>query len=487
MLLLAWIIEGDFRQKYRLLKENKIIWIFLILPLLHLIWLINTSDFQYALKDIKIKLPLLVFPLLLGTSKPLSGKELKLVMASFVIAVFSGTMVTSAILAGIYPHPHQNVRDSSIFISHIRFGLMILFSLAILFFYLLPEQNVRKSKKRYYLIPLFIWFLIFLVILQSLTSWVIFFLSGYILFIVFYGHIQSPKIRAGIWLFLITLLLFIGALFGKVTYDFYFRPNLPFSELPEKTVHGNMYYNDTISTRKENGYYIDILICKDEMRKTWSDLSQLPYEGKDFNGFPIESTLIRYLASKGLPKDEDGIKQLDREDINMIEKGYASCVYRNRFIPYVKIYELFWELDTYFKEGDANGKSVAQRFEYSKTALHIIARNFWFGVGTGDLDAAYEKAYQEIHSKLNREFQHRAHNQYLTFLVAFGLFGFLASLFSMFGPAWKAGIRNNFLLGSFLTIIFLSMLNEDTLETQAGVSFFIFFYALLLFSEKTKP
>jgi hypothetical protein len=31
---------------------------------------------------------------------------------------------------------------------------------------------------------------------------------------------------------------------------------------------------------------------------------------------------------------------------------------------------------------------------------------------------------------------------------------------------------------------FLSMFNEDTLETQAGVTFYIAFYTLFIFSEK---
>jgi hypothetical protein len=34
----------------------------------------------------------------------------------------------------------------------------------------------------------------------------------------------------------------------------------------------------------------------------------------------------------------------------------------------------------------------------------------------------------------------------------------------------------------FFTIAFISMFNEDTLETQAGVAFVAFFYPLLLFS-----
>ena len=43
----------------------------------------------------------------------------------------------------------------------------------------------------------------------------------------------------------------------------------------------------------------------------------------------------------------------------------------------------------------------------------------------------------------------------------------------------------------FLTLVFLlialfSMFNEDTLESQPGVTFFSFFYSLLIFNQNNK-
>ncbi|MGE4287805.1 MAG: O-antigen ligase family protein [Salinivirgaceae bacterium] len=485
-LLLSWFIEGDFKNKWLRLKSNRALHAFLILPLLHFLWLFNTSDYTYALHDIKIKLPLLVFPLLLGTAKPITKKELDLILAVFILAVFSGTMVTMSILTGIYPYNYTDIREASIFISHIRFGLMIVFVLVVLGKFIAEALHLNKKNMALALSALFIWMLFFLIILQSVTSWVILFFLVFFLFFFYYKQITKAYLKIAGWLVLIMLVVGTSTLLGVLIYNFYFKKTIAFNELPNKTPRGNLYLNDTTTRTKENGHYVRVLISYKELGQTWPSLSQIPFNGKDANGYSIWATMIRYLTSKGLPKDQDGLMALEPEDIRMIEKGYASCVYRSKFIPYIKAYSILWELDRYFKSGDANNKSVAQRIEYLKAAGHLISKHFWFGVGTGDLNKDYKKAFAEIDTRLHPENQHRAHNQYLTFFVAFGLFGFMLSLSSMFFPLIWHGNKHNLMLISFIFITFLSMINEDTLETQAGVSFYIFFYTLLLFSSSNK-
>ena len=44
----------------------------------------------------------------------------------------------------------------------------------------------------------------------------------------------------------------------------------------------------------------------------------------------------------------------------------------------------------------------------------------------------------------------------------------------------------NYLFTFSFFIAFLSMINEDTLETQAGATFFAYFYSLFLFAYKSK-
>ena len=482
LLLLNWLLEGGFAYKWDQLKTNKIIWAFLLLPFIHVVWFINTTDFAYGLHDFKIKLPLLVFPLLVGTSKPLSKKSLELILLIFVLAVFTASLITLSIITGIYDYPHTNIREASIFISHIRFGLMVLFSTAIVGYFVYQNYLAQKTKRVVGFFLLGFWLFIFLIILQSLTSWVILFFLVIFLFFFYYKQIKWHYLRLASWVGLFLIIVGTFALVGAVYYNFYFTRNTKFSELPSHTPRGNLYLNDTLSRTKENGHYVKVLISYKELAETWPKVSQIPFNGKDAKGYPIWTTMVRYLASKGLSKDRDGVLALNKEDVKMIENGNASCVYKMKFVPYVKVYEMVWELDRYTKSGDANNKSVAQRIEYWKAAAFIIKNNFWVGVGTGDVKQAFGDAYHQLNSKLKTENRLRAHNQFITLFLTFGIIGFLLALFSMFYPAYLLSQKQGFFLVSFLFILFVSMINEDTLETQAGVTFYIFFYSLFTFA-----
>ena len=483
MLLGVWLVEGNFKDKFSIIKNNKSLWAFLALPAIHIIWLINTTDFSYAIHDLKIKIPLLIFPLVLGTIPVITKKELRLVLYAFVFGVFSGTVVVFGILTDIYHVDYHNIREVSIFVSHIRFGLMILLSMLITGYHFVILYKKLSIWSKISAALLFVWLFVYLVILQSITSWVAFLFIMLFLFFTNYKNIKRFSVRVTLWFILFLFFIVSIGIVSKAYYDFYYTKTVDFSELPQRTPRGNKYLNDTLSTQKENGYYVRVQISYRELAETWPKLSDIPIKGKDANGYSIRNTIIRYLTSKGLPKDRDGLLALKPVDIKMIENGFANCNSRNKFSPYVKVYNIIWEIDRYKNTANANNKSIVQRIEFGKAAIKIISENFWFGVGTGDLAIAYKKAYIDMDSNLKAKNRLRAHNQFLTFFVSFGLFGFLLAMLSILYPAFKNVSRKNILLSGFLLMIFISMFNEDTLETQAGVTFYIVFYTLLIFSK----
>jgi O-antigen ligase len=146
-----------------------------------------------------------------------------------------------------------------------------------------------------------------------------------------------------------------------------------------------------------------------------------------------------------------------------------------------RLHEIAWEIDVYKKTGNPNGHSLTQRFEYWKTATRIIKNNLLFGVGTGDLGLAFQEEYNKSNSVLEQRWRLRSHNQYLSIAVGMGIIGLLWFLLTLFYPMFKLNMQSNFLYLSFFVIAIVSFLTEDTLETQAGVTFFAAFNSYFLF------
>ncbi len=168
----------------------------------------------------------------------------------------------------------------------------------------------------------------------------------------------------------------------------------------------------------------------------------------------------------------------------MIENGVANIHYIKNPGLRVRILKIIKGYEVYQKTGDPSGSSVMQRIEYSKGSLNLIRENFWFGVGTGDIENSLIKQYKDMNSGLKSEFMFHAHNQYFAVFITFGVFGFLWFIFSIVYPPYILGRFNDYFFLSFFLIITLSMFSDDTLETQAGATLFAFFYAFLLFGKK---
>ena len=125
MLILAnWLVEGRFREKWDRFRQNRALWIFLSLYLIHAIALFWSADGAYSYKDMRVKVPLFLIPLVIGTSIPLVREQLNRILLFFTLAVFAASMASVMALLGWLPVEVEGYRDISIFISHIRFSLM---------------------------------------------------------------------------------------------------------------------------------------------------------------------------------------------------------------------------------------------------------------------------------------------------------------------------------------------------------------------------
>jgi len=182
-----------------------------------------------------------------------------------------------------------------------------------------------------------------------------------------------------------------------------------------------------------------------------------------------------------LRKDANGMKQLRPEEIRAVEHGVANYLYMERFRLYPRIYEVIWEIDRYRMGYDPNDKSIVQRYLYLEAGWEIARQHLLFGVGNGDVKQAFQDYYESTDSPLKEIRRRRAHNQYLTFMISFGIPGMIICLFSLVAPIFLARRGRSFLATGFMILLLISMVNEDTLETATGVVFTAFFYSIFIF------
>jgi O-antigen ligase len=365
ILVLNWLIEGQFKSKWESITSNFYLLAFLSIFAIHLIGLTYTSNYEYAFKDIKIKLPLLIFPIVIGSTAVLTWKELKTILYFLVTAVFVSSLYSFSIYLSIDNSKVDTLRNISPIISHIRFSLIICLAFFANIYLVYKSEHKNSHWSNVFLMLLSVWFLIFIGILGA---------------------------RAG---YLAVLACSVAIILHQI-----------------------------IIAKKWK--YILVLL---------STVIVLPL-----------------LMFKVLPSVNQRISEMQNE---------------------VKHYEA---------GGNPSGHSITQRFEYWKIAKHIILENPLIGVGTGDIDDEFKKYYATHDTPIKKEFQFRSHNQYLSIASTFGIIGLLIFLFAFAFPYWVGIQKYAYLPSVFIIMTLLSMLTEDTLETQAGATFVAYFFSVLLLS-----
>lgn len=493
LIVLNWLLERNFHEKFKKLKSRKAILFVISILIIHAIGMIYSENLGEGFKDLKIKLPLLVFPIIIGTSQKLNYAELKKLLLFFSAAVVVSTIISIGYFLGYPPYKIFNfapkeildIRDISIFIHHIRLSLLINIAIFSLFYYLLiPQKHLSKTSILIYILSI-LWLISFLFVLQSITGIIILFIAGIILFANWLIKLKRKTAKVVLAIVFVMLPVVIISYLTISVKQFYNIDKVDFNSLEKTTALGNPYWHDLENKQIENGHYVGLYLSEKEIKTEWDKLSEFKYNGKDLKGQAIKYTLIRFLSSRGLRKDADGIKKLSENDIKLIEDGHANYKYGNKLNFNYKIYQIIWQIDVYYKGGNPSGHSVTQRIEYLKAAIGIIKDHFLIGVGSGDLQKSYDEQYKKMDSRLSPVWWLRAHNQYVTFILAFGILGFLWIMFSLIYPVFLENKTRDFFFIMFFIIAFLSMLNEDTLETQAGASFFAFFYSLFLFGNNS--
>lgn len=479
IVLVAWVWEGiahkSLRTASRRAFTDPAVLVFLSFPLLHLVGLLWTEDLQWGLDVCRILLPVIVLPPIMASSAPLKRTELRTMLLLFASSVTLSSLTCLALADNL-----RDYRALSYFISHIRLALMLCMALFV-FIYYWPKRAGLKLLHA----AAVAWCMVFINLLGSIAgTFIVLSVGAWALW-----RWSAEHKRGRIVLRSLLVALPIGALLilGAIVHDTLRVDPVEFSPLPIRSAGGEVYTHDTTDMQLENGRFVWRNIAWAEVDRQWSRISDLPLDKNDGQGNVLYGTLFRYLTSRGLTKDSVGLTHLTEEDLARIERGVPTVYSGQRNRLSERVHEFVFELQRYRNTGDPSGYSVAMRLEFWKAALGIADQHLLAGVGTGDTQRAFNAEYVRMDSKLSPKWRLRAHNQYLTWLVSFGVFGLLWCVFAWYYPAWRRRAWKQPLFVAWAFAFAVSCISEDTLETQAGITFAAFFYCVFVFAIARAP
>ncbi len=432
---IGFLLERDFKNYWQQLKSNRLFWLLVAFYLLHFVGLIWSKNLDYGLNDIRVKFSLFAIALIVCTRPPFTKSQLTIFYLIFVLALFTTSLVNFTCYQFFQDKINYiDIRDLSLFGSHIRFGILI--ALGVLANYFL--WNLQPKMRWFWLISS-LW-LVFYTYYSQVLSGVIS-IAVVVLVLLIWELYQRRK-----WIIIIgTLLLLVVLNIGLVVY------------LSKPINQKSAFQEDYVSLKQE-----------------WNKRAKIPYDSLDLRKQGLKFTLERYLISKNLQVGGDGVAKLSTSDIQNIEKGYADINETKAGIM-ARLYGLRYQIH---HSRNPSGHSLLERLEYWKTALAIIKENPIIGVGTGDVNDLFLSKYKQTNSPLTEERRLRTHNTYLTEAVSFGLFGLLFFITWILYFLYQQ-VKFQQLAGVvFMLVAIVTFLIEDTLETQMGVTFFALFYTV---------
>tara|TARA_X000000950_G_scaffold78638_1_gene98940 strand:+ start:366 stop:1829 length:1464 start_codon:yes stop_codon:yes gene_type:complete len=470
-----FFLERDFLQKWTITKQKKYLPIvFSGLFLVELLWLPFSEDIFIGLNVLRIKLPLLLLPLIIGSSPSLSKKELKTIIIIFFVGLLISTIWVYLVSVDLLATKKSSgtVRDASVFMSHIRYSILLSFSIMFLI-YLSIKANLNKVLSS----VLLIWLVFILFKLATLTAICGLFVAILCCFPFLLKNKKNTYNKQFLTVFVIFIISAVAYLIYTVN-DFYHVKNEKRSSKKE-SIKGEKYLNDFNDHTTENGYYLWENIAPHELEKEWNKRSKINFKGLDHKGQMLKATIYRFLTSKGLDKDSAGLSQLSNKEIALIESGETSYIHYNNLEK--RIRSFLYEIENLKKSKDPNNQTTNQRIEFWKVGMSILAENLVFGYGPGGVKKEYKKYYHKKPTLLAPKNQLLAHNQFITQAINLGILGFLMWTAILLYSFLRSKKEIKMLFFSYSVLMFCAFMSDDMLEVQAGATIFSFFGTMMVF------
>ena len=474
-LTLNWVLELDFQIKWKKIKDQKYLpIIFSGLFLIELFWLPISKDTTIGLNVLRIKLPLLLLPLIIGSCTSISKREWKTIITTFFIGILVSTIWVYLVSLEVLPTKKASgtVRDASIFMSHIRYSVLLSFS-AVLILGIAFKNLINK------VLALVFFFWLFFLIFKLATITAILGLSFALLFLLASLLFSFKNKFKTAYILGITILFFLVGLYTSAIFnDFYHIKNKERS-FQTHSIGGEKYQHDFQDNATENGYYLWENIAQKELERAWNRKSKISLNSKDKKNQPIKATLFRFLTSKGLNKDSVGLNKLTQNEIQKIENGETSFVKYNNFEKRVR--SLLYQQESRKKNSDPNNQTINQRVVFWNAGLDIFLNQPLLGHGPGGAKIHYKTHYKNRNTNLKKSNQLLAHNQFITQAINLGVLGTIFWVSVLVYSFLKVEKEIFMFFIPYLILMFFAFMSDDMLEVQAGATIFSFFGTLMLF------
>lgn len=472
LLLLNWIAEWDWREKWQRLLENKQGLLFSAFYLVMCIGLIKTDNWHNAGQILLSNLVLFFAPIIIISSKPFSEREMNWLYDAFIIGTFIGCVIS----VGYWlTHEVADMREISIFIDHIRFSLCIVLAIVLCIRQVARKSNMGDLMRIVYLFVALV-LTVYIFLAQTLTGVVVFCLIlvvGVVQALTSISDPKSKRITSGL---LLGLLCALAVYVTWITVD-YFHDRDKTITTTQTALGGEYTFGEELLV--ENGHKINYYVCRPELQRAWALRSDSTFEGM------IEATLIRYLNSKGLHKDYQAVMYLSDKDIRNVERLIANVAYTQPLGLRRALYQTYFSVSKYFQDQSIIGSSFMQRMELWKASWYLAKDNWLLGVGLGDQKTELDAQLVKMNSPIAYITNRGCHNQILTYWLTGGILLICYFMFLLAYPFVGMPKRVTFVYVSLFIIIFCSMWVEDVIDSQTGRMMFAILMPLVLFNEAT--
>ncbi|MCL2290925.1 MAG: O-antigen ligase family protein [Bacteroidetes bacterium] len=477
-LLIVWILTGDYKAKWSRLIHNTGALLMMSIPVIYLIGLCFTHNFSLGLQEFNKSLTWFILAFVLGSSAPISSKNTCRLLGFYisVVSIAAGVALFKLLFIDtIYFFDFRKVT----WVDHIPFSFQIAFVIWLIFYFILNGKFSWLQKSLLFLLIVFLISALFS--LKSFSAYLYFGVMSFAALLMLIWKTKNKLLKFTFWGLLILITVFPIFYIYSCVQKFYNTIEYHPDEIRTHTANGNPYYHHFENKTKENGHYVTLFICEEELIPLWNAHSQREYDSKASNNYAFSSLIMRYMTSKGLTKDAEGFAQLSQQDIENIENEIPNYIYaENKLSVYPRIYATIWEIDQYRITRNPNGKTLVQRIELAVLAVDIIKKHIWFGIGLGNNALAYEKVIVESESQLAFQKTGSSHNQYLNYLIRFGILGTLYILSVLTWIFFKGRKNNPFLITLFFVSMLAANFSDANWETFIGLNFFAFFMCFLM-------